>query len=104
MIGAGNVARAAGSGTHTGSGFDHGPNDLRMLCHAEVIIRAPNHDIALALRGMPNGVWEASCNALQVDENPVTALVTEFVECRREQSLVIHCTFPARRNHLLEGF
>jgi hypothetical protein len=29
-------------------------------------------------------MWEAACNALEIDENPVTALVTQFVERSRE--------------------
>jgi hypothetical protein len=55
-----------------------------MLRHAKVIVRAPDHDIALALRRMPDGMREAAGNALQIDKNPVAILITQPVECRRE--------------------
>ncbi len=46
MIGTGNVAGTAGAGAKARRGRDHGADDFRMLPHAEIIVRAPNHDVA----------------------------------------------------------
>jgi hypothetical protein len=46
VIGPGDIARASRAGPHPGCGFDHGANDLRMLAHAEIIVGAPDHDVA----------------------------------------------------------
>ena len=46
MIGAGDVAGAAGAGAHAGRGLDHGADHLRVLAHAEVVVGAPDHDVS----------------------------------------------------------
>ena len=48
MIGAGDVAGAARAGSHPGRGLDHGADHLRMLAHAEIVVGAPDHDLARA--------------------------------------------------------
>ena len=45
MIVAGDVASAAGAGSRSRRRLHHGADHLRMLTHAEVIVRAPDHDI-----------------------------------------------------------
>ena len=90
MVGAGDVARAARAGTHARCGLDHGADHLRVLGHAEVVVRAPDHDVALALRGMPDRVGKTACNAFKIGENPVAALVPQLAQGRREITLVIH--------------
>ncbi len=90
MVGAGDVARAARAGAHAGCGLDHGADHLRVLGHAEVVVRAPDHDVALALRGVPDRVRKTACDALEIGENPVAALVPQFAQGRREITLVIH--------------
>jgi len=42
-----------------------------MLSHAEVVVRAPDHGVALALRGVPDRVRKTACDALEISEDPV---------------------------------
>ena len=46
MIGTGNVAGTAGTGAKARRCRDHGADDFGVLPHAEIIVRAPDHDIA----------------------------------------------------------
>ncbi len=50
MMGAGDVAGAAGAGADARGGLDHGADHLRVLAHAEIVVGAPDHDIARPLR------------------------------------------------------
>ena len=77
MIGAGNVAGAAGAGAHAGRGLDHGADHLRVLAHAEIVVGAPDDDLARALRRMPDGLGKAPGNALEIREYAVAALVMQ---------------------------
>jgi hypothetical protein len=74
MIGAGDVARAAGPGAETGGGFDHGAHDLRVLPHAEIIVGAPDDDFLRPLRRVPHGVRKSSGYSLEVGEDAVAPL------------------------------
>lgn len=42
MAVAGNIAGAAGAGAEFGHRLLHGPDNRRMLAHAEIIVRAPD--------------------------------------------------------------
>jgi hypothetical protein len=90
MVGAGDVAGAAGAGAHAGRGFDHGADHLGVLAHAEVVVRAPDHDVARTVRRMPFGARKAAGEALEVGENPIAALVLQLRQRIREKSLIIH--------------
>jgi hypothetical protein len=46
MTGSRDIARAAGPDAEACSSADHCPNDVRMLPHAEVIVGAPDYDLA----------------------------------------------------------
>src|SRR5262245_57657116 len=90
VVGACNVAGAARSGAHAGRGLDHGAYYLGMLAHAEIIVRAPDHDVACAMGGMPSGAWKAAGVALEVGNNSIPALVRQVGQRLREMSLIIH--------------
>src|SRR5713226_2988707 len=89
-MGAGDVAGAAGAGTDPGRGLDHGADHFRVLAHAEIVVRAPDHDVALALRRVPDRMREPARDPLEVGENPVAPLITQAVEGGREELAVIH--------------
>ena len=46
VVGAGDVARAAGAGAAAVERLVHGRDHLRMLAHAEIVVRAPDGDLA----------------------------------------------------------
>ena len=90
MIGAGDVAGAAGAGAHAGRGLDHGADHLRVLAHAEIVVGAPDHDLARALRRVPDGVRKTAGDALQIGKHPVAPLVTQAAQGVGEKRIVIH--------------
>src|SRR5438309_9424610 len=89
-MGAGDVAGSAGAGTDTGGGFHHGADHFRVLPHPEIVVGAPDHDVARALRGVPHRVREATGDALEIGENPVAPLVMQAVEGGTEELAIIH--------------
>ena len=90
VMGAGDVAGAAGAGSDPGRGLDHGADHLGMLPHSEIVVRAPDHDIARPFRAMPHRIREAARNSLQIGENPVAPLVMQAAEGGTEELAVIH--------------
>src|SRR3981081_4351207 len=90
MMRARDVAGAAGASAHSGGGLDHGADHLRMLAHSEIVVRAPDHDIARAFWRMPDRVRKPARDALQISEDPIAPLVMEAVECGAEEVAVIH--------------
>jgi hypothetical protein len=89
-MGAGDVAGAAGAGPDPGRGLDHGAGDLGMLSHSEIIVRAPDHDIARPFRGMPHRVGKSARHSLKIGENPVAPFVMQAAEGGTEELAVIH--------------
>ncbi len=90
VVSARDVAGAAGARTHPCGCLDHGADDLRMLSHPEIIVGAPDHDVARPLRGMPHRVRKPPGDAFKIGENPVTPLVMQAVEGGAEKLAVIH--------------
>src|SRR5262245_5445533 len=62
------------SGAHAGGGVDHGSDNFRVLPHAEIVVGAPDHDIARPFRRIPAGVGKSSCNALEIGEHSIAPL------------------------------
>jgi hypothetical protein len=90
MIGAGDVAGAAGAGADAGGGLDHGADHLRMLAHAEIVVGAPDHDIARALRRVPHRMREPARDPLEIGKNAVAPLVMQAIEGVLEKLAIIH--------------
>jgi hypothetical protein len=98
MVGAGNISRTARARTHASGCLDHRSDHLRMLRHPEVVVGAPDHDVARAKRGVPNCVRETAGYALKVRKHPVTPFIPQPIEGRSEITSVIHVFyFPAPR-------
>ena len=112
VIGAGDVAGAAGACAHTRCGFDHRPDHLRVLTHSEVIIGAPHDDVPRPLRRMPDCMREAPGQPFEIGEDPVAALIPEPGKGTCKIRVVIHDFLPRRRGaffgtlprSFLEGF
>src|SRR5262245_47764761 len=98
MIGARDISRTACAGAHAGGCFDHGPDHLRMLAHPEVVVGAPDRDVARTVQGMPDGVRESAGDALKIRKHPVPSFIPQPIEGRREITLIVHVFyFPAPR-------
>jgi hypothetical protein len=68
-----------------------------MLAHAEIIVRAPDHDIARTVGGMPFGVRKAAGVALEIGKHPIAAFIPQAGQCMRKVGLVIHRSHPRWR-------
>src|SRR5512132_1016252 len=77
MIGAGDVARAAGTRAHAGRGFDHRPDHFGMLAHAEIVVGAPHDHVARSLRGVPDRARKAAGKPFEIGKDTVAAFVPE---------------------------
>src|SRR5262245_53526107 len=77
MVVAGDVASATGASTHMSGGFDHGADHFRVLTHAKVVVRAPDHDRARAVRRMPQCVREAPGDALEICKHAVAPFLVQ---------------------------
>src|ERR1700692_1136728 len=89
MISAGDVARTAGANAGSRSSFDHCTDHVGMLGHAEVIVRAPDHNLAGTDRRMPDRVRKLTGNPLQIDEITIPAPVPKLVQGRSEQGVIV---------------
>ena len=87
---AGDVSGAARAGAHPGGGLNHRTDHLRVLAHAEIVVGAPDHDVAAALRRVPERVREPARNALQIGENAVPPFLMQALECGTKELAVIH--------------
>src|SRR5215472_7205119 len=64
-------------------------HDLRMLSHAEIVIRAPNRDLRNGtVRPAPFGGWEAAEDAFDVGEDAITLLPMQPLKRLAEMTFV----------------
>jgi len=77
VVGASDVAGAARARAHTGCGLDHRSDHFGMLAHPEVIVGAPDDDVARPLRGMPDRMREAPGKPFEIGKDPVAVFVPE---------------------------
>ncbi len=103
MVGAGNVARAAGAGAHARRGLDHRADHLGVLAHAEIIVRAPDHDVARTRRAVPDGTGKTSRQPFKIGKHPVAAFVVQPFQRLIEETLVIHSSGPLFRWSSADG-
>ncbi len=90
VVGARNVARAAGAGAHGPRRRDHGLDDRRVLPHAQIVVRAPHDDFAGTRLGAPDRVREAPGDPLQVGEDAVAALGMKRGNRFTKNRLIVH--------------
>ncbi len=90
MMGAGDVAGASGAGADAGCGLDHRANHLWVLAHAEVVVGAPDDDVAGAFRRMPHRMRETAGDAFQIGKDSIPPFVVEAIEGGTEKLAVIH--------------
>ena len=96
VMGARDIAGAAGAGADPGRGLDHRADHLGVLAHAEIIVRTPDHDVARAVRRVPQRVRKPARDAFQIGENPVAVLVVQPPEGGTEELAIVHCVTRVR--------
>ena len=75
---AGDVRGAAGASP--ARGLDHGIDDSGVASHPEIVVRAPDDDPARAAATAPACIGWAVGAPLEIGENAIAALSTDFVE------------------------
>ena len=90
VVGAGDVAGAAGPGAHPGRSLDHGADHLGVLAHAEVVVGAPYDDVARAVRRVPDRAGKPPGQPLEIGEYAITSLVPQLVQGISEKGTIIH--------------
>ncbi|MPL74811.1 hypothetical protein SDC9_20630 [bioreactor metagenome] len=89
------VARAARARAGGIERLVHGRKHHRVLAHAEIIVAAPDGDLFLrAVRARPHRLREGALFTLDVDEDPVAALVVQLLDRLIEREIVVHFRFP----------
>ena len=88
--GAGDVAGAAGAGAVLVDRGVHRRDHLRVLAHAEVVVRAPDGDLGGPVADEAAGAREVAAAAGELGEDAVVALLAEGVELAAEQGVVVH--------------
>jgi hypothetical protein len=94
MVGAGNVTGPARTSAHARGGFHHGADHFRMLAHAKVIVRAPDHDRTRAIRGMQYCIRETPGNALDIGEHAVAPFSVKASKRRGKEMIIVHRNCP----------
>jgi hypothetical protein len=51
----------------------HGIDDIIILAHAEIVVRAPDGDFPLTILEPGGGLWETALVTVKVDEDPVAS-------------------------------
>src|SRR5436305_2730315 len=102
MIGTGDVAGTAGTSAKARRGRDHGADDFRMLPHAEIIVRAPDHDVARAGGRMPNRMRETTGDAFEIREHPISPLFLQPTERGGEERVIVHARLSANDARMIE--
>src|SRR6516225_9096026 len=90
VIGPRNVAGAAGTGAHAGRRFDHGADHLRVLAHAEVVVRAPDYDRARTLWRMPRRMRKSPRDALEIGKHAVAPFLLQARKHGGKEMIIGH--------------
>src|SRR5690606_20274752 len=95
VIGAGDVAGAARAGAMAIERLVHGRDHLRVLAHAEIVVGAPDGDVADGIGRMTQGCGEGAGRAFEFGEDAVTTLLAQGVQLRGKKGFEVHGSFLA---------
>src|ERR1700742_4136663 len=84
VVGTSDVAGAAGAGATTIECLMHGGEHLRVLAHAEIVVRAPHRDVALAAGAVMGRFGKGSDLALEVGEHAIAPLAAKTIKLASE--------------------
>jgi hypothetical protein len=90
MVGAGNVARAAGAGAAALEPLLHRGDRVGILAHPEIIVGAPDRDVVNDVAVMTIGPGIITRLPLKIGKDTVISLPFQLVNTVREITFVIH--------------
>src|SRR5262245_8793014 len=89
MAVAGDIASATSACPHGTRRVAHRVNHPPVLPHAKVVVGAPDHDLPLAERAVPERKRKMACLPLKVCKDPVAVLIPQRGECRFEVGEIV---------------
>ena len=90
VVGAGDVAGAAGAGAAFAKRLGHGVQNHRVLAHSQVVVRAPDGDFLGPVLAIAGRLGERPGVALQVGEDAVAILRLDRLDGIAEEGLKVH--------------
>ena len=90
MIGAGDIAGAAGPGAAAIESFMHRGEHLGVLPHAEVVVRAPDRHVMGLAAVVARRRREFANTSLQVSKNAVAPVLLQDIQLLSEKLFVLH--------------
>ncbi len=90
-VGAGDVARAAGARALGADRRLHGLDHDGMLAHGEIVVGAPDGDVAHRAVVVEAGAREGAGDALQLGEHAIASFVVQAPQMAGEKGFVVHC-------------
>jgi hypothetical protein len=97
MIGAGYIPRATRTCPATIQRFMHGIQHIRVLPHAEIIIRTPDSHFTTNTLVVTRCARELSAAPFKISENPIPAFAPQAIKLTLEKFFVIHVTLSLPR-------
>ena len=92
-VGAGDVARAAGARALGADRRLHRFDHHGMLAHGEIVVGAPDGDVAHRAVVVEAGAREGAGDALQLGEHAIASFVVQAPQMAGEKCLVVHCPY-----------
>ncbi len=90
MVGAGNVAGAAGTSATLVDRRLHGFHDGFVLAHAEIVVGTPDGHILRAVFSVADRLREVAALALEIGEYAIPAFLVQTIQLVLEKGLEIH--------------
>src|SRR5260370_16141972 len=98
VVGAGNIASAAGTGTATVERLMHRRKHCGMLTHAEIVVRTPHGHFTGPARIVMPGAWKGTCLSLQICKYAIPPFAMKAVNLLAEIGFIVHDKFPWHRS------
>lgn len=76
----GDIARTSRTGAGPQRRLDHSSDDDRVASHPQIVVGAPDDDLAACAACMLRGVWPTVGLAFEVGESPIAVFATDVLE------------------------
>ena len=85
-----NVARAAGADAAVLHGIDHGVDHIRVLAHAQIVVRTPHRHLGHFAVFVVIGPWERPALAVKLGKGAIVAFGLQRVQLAAENLIKVH--------------
>ena len=89
-VGARDIARAAGADAELAGRLLHRGDHFGMLAHAEIVVRAPDGDLARIVGRVAKTPRETARNALEIGKHAVALLLPQRIDRVFEYAAIVH--------------